>query len=283
MAINFNKNENYIKTSHVRGYIKPDIDPALKNIILDNPNLLFQYAYEHLKNSKRARLALIKLNGKKYLLKRYNLKNMFHRFRQLFRTSLSKKIWQRNHIFSDRGMLTSNLLASVDSGTGFSYQASFAVYAYIKGASESIGTTKKYYLNEQNRKKLLQHLTRLIRQMHSRGIYHGDAKITNFIWVETCGKPRIWIIDLDGVKFKKKITNRNRLSDIKNIASSLAWWDSNIKIAEELLDAYIGLHPAWKKKRSFWLAKLKKMASKQLKHRKKRRGEHSGAGIYPIT
>ena len=282
MTVKFNKYEDYIKTYHIKGHIKPDIDPALKNIILENPDLLFQYAYEDLKNSKRARLALIKLNGQKYLLKRYNLKNMFHRFRQLFRAPLSRKIWQRNHIFSDRGMLTSNLLASVDSGTGFSYQASFAVYAYIKGASESIRTIKKYYLNEQNRKKLLQHLTRLIWQMHAHGIYHGDAKITNFIWVETCGKPRIWIIDLDGVKFKKKITNRNRLSDIKNMTSSLAWWDSNIKIAEELLDAYIRLHPAWGKKRNFWLTKLKKRASKQLKHRKKKRGEYSGPG-YPIT
>ncbi len=283
MTVKFNKYENYIKTSHIRGYINPDIDPALKNIILDNPDLLFQYAYENLKNSKRARLALIKFNGQKYLLKRYNLKNMFHRFRQLFRAPLSRKIWQRNHVFSDRGMLNSNLLAAVDSGAGLSYQASFAVYAYIKGASASIRTIKKYYFNEQHRKKLLSHLTRLIWQMHSRGIYHGDAKITNFIWVETCGKPRIWIIDLDGVKFKKKITNRNRLSDIKNLASSLAWWDSNIKIAEELLDAYIRLHPAWEKKRRFRLAKLNKMASKQLKHRKKRRGEHSSTGVYPMT
>ena len=276
MAINCNKDENYIKASHVSGYIKPDIDPALKNIILDNPDLLFQYAYEHLKNSKRARLALIKLNGQKYLFKRYNLKNMFHRFRQLFRAPLSRKIWQRNHVFSDRGMLTSNLLAAVDSGAGLSYQASFAVYAYIKGASASIRTIKKYYLNEQHRKKLLSHLTRLIWQMHSRGIYHGDAKITNFIWVETCGKPRIWIIDLDGVKFKKKIANRNRLSDIKNMASSLAWWDSNIKIAEELLDAYINYHKSWEKRRAFWLKKIIRKADRQLAHRKKRRGNVFG-------
>jgi len=276
MAINCNKDENYIKASHVSGYIKPDIDPALKNIILDNPDLLFQYAYEHLKNSKRARLALIKLNGQKYLFKRYNLKNMFHRFRQLFRAPLSRKIWQRNHVFSDRGMLTSNLLAAVDSGAGLSYQASFAVYAYIKGASASIRTIKKYYLNEQHRKKLLSHLTRLIWQMHSRGIYHGDAKITNFIWVETCGKPRIWIIDLDGVKFKKKIANRNRLSDIKNMASSLAWWDSNIKIAEELLDAYINYHKSWGKRRAFWLKKIIRKADRQLAHRKKRRGNVFG-------
>jgi tRNA A-37 threonylcarbamoyl transferase component Bud32 len=281
--LKFTQDKNYIKKSHIRGHINPDIDPALKNIILKNPDLLFQYAYEHLKNSKRARLALIKLNGQKYLLKRYNIKSIFHKFRQLFRAPLSRKIWQRNHIFSNKGMLTSNLLAAIDSGAGFSYQASFAVYAYIKGASESICTLKKYYFNEQHRKKLLSHLTRLIWQMHSRGIYHGDAKITNFIWVETCGKPRIWIIDLDGVSFKKKITNMNRLSDIKNLASSLTWWDPNIKINEELLDAYIRLHPAWGKKRSFWLAKLKKMASKQLKHRKKRRGEYSGAVVYPIS
>ncbi|MBL0716452.1 MAG: hypothetical protein JJV89_00240 [Desulfosarcina sp.] len=273
MSIKFNKDKNYIKTSHISGHIKPDIDSALKKIILNNPDLLFQYAYEHLKNSKRARLALIELNGQRYLLKRYNLKNMFHRFRQLFRTPLSRKIWQRNHIFSDKGMLTSNLLAAVDLGTGFSYQASFAVYAYIEGASESICMLKKYYFNE--RKKLLSHLAHLIRQMHSLGIYHGDAKITNFIWVETCGKPKIWIIDLDGVSFKKKIRDRHRLSDIKNLASSLAWWDPKIKITEELLDAYMKLHRAWKKKRAVQLAKLKKKASKQLKHRRKRRGAYS--------
>ncbi|MCD6184753.1 MAG: hypothetical protein J7K84_03020, partial [Deltaproteobacteria bacterium] len=253
----------------------PDIDPALKNIILENPDFLFQYAYEHLKNSKRARLALIKFNGQKYLLKRYNLKNIFHKFRQLFRAPVSRKIWRRNRIFLAKGMLTSNLLASVDLGAGFSYQASFAIYTYIEGASKSICTIKKYYLNEQNRKKLLLHLAQLIWQMHTHGIYHGDAKITNFIWVERCESPQVWIIDLDGVKFKKKITNRNRLSDIKNMASSLAWWNPNIKIAEELLNAYIRLYPVWGEKRNFWLVKLKNKASKQLKHRRKRRGAYS--------
>ena len=261
------------------GYFKTGIDSNIKDILIKRPDELFKYAVENLKNSKRARVAIIEVNGIKYFLKRYNVKNILHKFRRVCSPSLAWKIWRNNNLFSEKGLTTSSLIAAIDFGKGVSYKGSFALYAYIDGAAKSIECVKNYYLDAAGRGGFLTLLARLIWEMHSKGIYHGDAKITNFIWVENKGDIKISIIDLDSVKFKQKVSEGQRVSDLKNMASSLACLDGSEQVAEELFDAYIKYHNSWEKRRAFWLKKVVRKADKQLAHRKKRRGNASGSRV----
>jgi tRNA A-37 threonylcarbamoyl transferase component Bud32 len=268
-----NSRNNYVVFHKIRGYFKTDIDSNIKDILIKRPDELFKYAVENLKKSKRARVAIIEVNGIKYFLKRYNVKNILHKFRRICSPSLAWKIWRNNKLFSEKGLTTSSLVAAIDFGKGISYKGSFALYAYIDGADKSIECIKTCYIDILGRGKFLSVLAQLIWEMHSRGIYHGDAKITNFIWVENKGDTKISIIDLDSVRFEKKISEGQRVSDLKNMASSLAWLDDSNSVAEELFDAYIQYHNSWRNRRVFWLKKINKKADKQLAHRKKRRGK----------
>lgn len=265
-------NNNFVVTRSIKGYLETEIDADIRKILLQNPDDLFCYATQHHKKSKRSRVSAIVLNGKKYILKRYNLKSWFHRCRRICGPSRAWKVWKNAHLFSARGIPTPKLLASIDLGKGISYQGSFALYEYIEGASKSYETLKDYYLTQPTRQKILEKLAALLCEMHQKGIYHGDAKISNFIWVETDGKTKVSVIDLDSLRLVRNVTNWQRLSDLKNMASSLAWWEHGGNIPEDLLDAYIARYPAWEKRRSFWLSRFKKKAMRQLKHREKRQG-----------
>ena len=263
---------NYFISSQTRGFIVNNIDKDLKKIITTKPDNLFQFSVYQFKNSKRAKVSLIKVNGKKYIIKRYNIKNLLHKFRRICSTSPALNVWKNNKLFEAQKIRTSKIIAAIDLGKGTSYKGSFALYDYIEGADQSIETMLNYYLSEATRQSFISRITEVICKMHKKGIFHGDAKITNFIWVEKNGNVNINVIDLDGAILKRKVNNRQRMYDLKNLASSLALWNQELNPYKTILDSYISFHRSWEKKRDSLLTEIKKKSEKQLKHKIKRQG-----------
>ena len=263
------KRSNFIITPDVRGYIRNDLNARVKELIVKNPERLFRYAIKDFKNAKRSRVSLIDCRGTKYVLKKYNVKSLLFRLRRLIFPSLAWKVWKRTGLFSQRGIPTPILFASIDLGKGLSYKGTFTVYEYIDAKNDA-GLFKSHILNKTERDLLLHKLADLLFQMHKRGIYHGDAKISNFLWVEKKRKTRFIVIDLDGVHFMQKVNKKQRLSDLKNMAASLVWWDRDPQIVDDFFDAYLKTGHLLCKNHDSWLQKLQKKVEHQIAHRQKR-------------
>ena len=259
----------HIRQRDIKGYCLPDIPKKLLASLSTEPNRLFEKALRDYKDSKRGRVSLIDLNGEQYVLKRYNINGFWHALRRSIWTSISSKVWYTTLLFSARRLKTPRILGVVNMGKGLSYNASFAVYDYVPGAEKSKDLVRDL-LSGPKRGIVLKKLATVLWQMHQRGVFHGDAKVSNFIWTEKSGGTQIHVIDLDSVRFKRRVTRRERLSDLKDMAASLVWWQIDDRIVRDFLDEYVGLHVSWKQSRDAWLKRLEKDVEKQVKHRRAR-------------
>ena len=261
---------NLIITPNVKGYMQSNLDCSIKSLLMNNPDYLFNYAIKDFKESKRSRISLIDYNNKKYVLKRYNLKSYFFKLRRMIFPSMAWKIWKRTQLFSARKMLTPMLLASVDLGKRVSYKGTFALYEYIAEKKEYKKYLRTSLSIKNKRHEVINELSALILQMHNSGIYHGDTKISNFLCVEKGQNFFFYMVDLDSVRFVRKISDKQRLSDLKDIIASLVWLNKDRLIINDFFDAYLKSNPVWCNNMSIFLQKLAAKVEKQLIHRKSR-------------
>ncbi|MEJ2200298.1 MAG: lipopolysaccharide kinase InaA family protein [Desulfuromonadaceae bacterium] len=259
--------EHYFEEGRIRGYLGAGPEETLKQILTADPDRLFELAVRELKNDRRSRVALIEHRDRSLVLKYHKIKNFWHRLRQPVQPR-SRRIWNATRLFAARALPTAELLAVVDIGQGFGYRGTLAVYDYLEGVADSKRSLQEDYLRTPLRPLALRNLADFLWEMHRRGIYHGDAKISNFVWEGE--SPSLRAIDLDGVRFLNRVTDGQRLDDLKNLAASLVWWDGDERLTAELLSAYIRRHRPWQKRSGYWLARLKKQVARQLEHRQKR-------------
>lgn len=93
------------------------------------------------------------------------------------------------------------------------------VYPYLPEVRCNWGAWWKG-LSARERESFLCQLVRFLWEMHERGIFHGDAKISNFFVQEG----ELGVFDLDAVRFSKRpLSLRERLKDLATLVFSLLW------------------------------------------------------------
>lgn len=260
----------YFNTQAARGYATDLIAPNIRGYMTSDPEKLFHFTRIRLKDSRRAKLAIIEVDGKKYFLKRYNVKNWRHRLKKLLGISQARKIWLNHQQFKARGIRSTHLIAAVDVRKGLAHANSYALYEYLEGAFDSVERIQSQMAEGRRRRRLMKILAGLAWKMHQKGIYHRDLKISNIIW-KTVDKPHcMHVIDLDAVKFRRSVGNRQRLSDLKNMAAYFWMLDSGPRNIDLLFDAYVDLYPPWQNKRDRLHRSFRNKAFRQYRHRLKR-------------
>jgi len=260
---------NLIITPNIKGYMQSNLDCSIKSLLMNNPDHLFNYVIKDLKRSKRSKIYLIEYNNKQYVLKHYNLKSRFFRLRPMIFSSMAWKICERTELFSARKMLVPMLLASVDLGKRTSYKGTLALYEYLSGIKEYKKDMQTSLCIKNKQDEIIDKLSALIFKMHNSGIYHGNTRISNFLYVKQGGEKKIYVLNLDSVRFVRKLSARQRLSDLKDIIASLVWRAEDRLIINEFFDAYLKPNPAWCNNRDTFLQKLAAKIEKQLIYFKK--------------
>ncbi|MCG6906939.1 MAG: lipopolysaccharide kinase InaA family protein [Desulfobacteraceae bacterium] len=263
--------QNYVdNTEGVRGYVDPSIAPGLRNHLTATPGRLFEFTEKTLKNSKRAKLAAIRFEGRRYILKRYNVKDWRHRLKRLLAPSLAWKIWKASRSMEMRAIPTSRLLAAVDVGKGFGYRCSYALYAYIDGVSEGFRDLQGAFTDDQKRPWVMRCLARLTWELHQKGVQHGDLKLSNIIWPCDGKKGPLRVIDLDAARFVRCLRDGQRISDLKNLASYFLMMDPDPAKTDLLFHAYVNLHLPWRHRRERLYRSFRRKTLRQFGHRLKR-------------
>lgn len=147
-----------------------------------------------LKAGNSATVIKIRLDGRDYVVKRYNLKNYWHRLRRCFRETRAAASWRLANKLNLFGIPTARPVAYIENRMLGLRGVSYYVTEYV--SFEHAGD----YFNRQALKNdkvmtMVKRISALLRSVAKIDVTHGDLKITNIL-VDAAEQPVL--IDLDG-------------------------------------------------------------------------------------
>lgn len=170
-----------------RDYLQGDLINVISSPerIFDNEHITM------LKQGNTSTIGIINIDDRQYVAKRYNVKNFGHRLKLICRESRASRSWRNAHRLQLRGIRTAKPVALMECLKG----VSLYVTEYVAG-SNSAEFFRQQHLTEKTKNDIAIKMLRLIEELASEGLVHGDLKSTNFIIHE--GEPVL--IDLDAMK-----------------------------------------------------------------------------------
>lgn len=177
-----------------------------------------------LKQGRTATLALIEHDGRKLVIKRYNIKGAGHALSRSWRPSRAWHAWVEAHRLGFFGIVTPRPLALIERRLGPLRRGAWLITEYCPGIALSDYLTKNLIGNEVE-----QAMGGLFRQLFAARISHGDLKATNLLWH---GDHPV-LIDLDAMRQHTKV-NRFQRAWRKDRTRFLRNWEGNSVIHDTL-------------------------------------------------
>ncbi|MBV1875616.1 MAG: lipopolysaccharide kinase InaA family protein [Cycloclasticus sp.] len=181
-----------IRNWHIFCVFSRGLDRRLVDKFIKAPDELIGQG-DVLKSGRTAIVVRIELDGKTYVLKRYNKKSNIHQWFRSLMPSRSAVSWKNGHLLAFNHIPTAEPLLMLENRWGIFRTRSYILTKYIDGchAFDYFET----HSEAASRKKVAKKINKLVKHLHQCGFIHGDLKAHN-IWVHG-GEPLL--IDLDGM------------------------------------------------------------------------------------
>lgn len=155
-----------------------------------------------LKLGGSATVGLLDVDGRPVVIKRYNLKNWWHRLKRCWRPTRAWHSWQIGHCLRVLGIESPRPLAMVEERWGPLRGRGYLITEYSPG-EDIISAFEK--ADEAQAQLLTERLARMLANFKANSLSHGDLKGTNLLWQpglqgEVC---RLALIDLDAACWHK--------------------------------------------------------------------------------
>ena len=160
---------------------------------LNNPDAVLKEG-KVLKDGNSSTVYLIHLSGWPLVVKRYNMKNMWHATRRSYRQSRAWVSWRNAHLLKSIGINTPNPVAMMEKRFGPLRSVSYILTEYIDG-TDIYHLLNSYRAGEIDLIGIVKQFGELLRKFVFSSISHGDFKATNFILSDK----KLFITDLDAV------------------------------------------------------------------------------------
>ena len=159
---------------------------------LQNPDATFQQSSTiYMKKGNSATVAKIMIDDRAYVVKRYNIKNIFHWLRRCLRPTRAVKSWRLSQHLYAMGVATAKPIAFIEKRFLGLRSQSYFLMEYVDG--QNIGD---YFATHSEDKQMAENVLVLFNHLAELHITHGDLKMTNIL-VE---KDRPVLIDLDAMQ-----------------------------------------------------------------------------------
>jgi tRNA A-37 threonylcarbamoyl transferase component Bud32 len=135
------------------------------------------------------------IDGRKMVVKRYNIKNLKHKFGRALRPTRAAVSWRNAHRLGMYGILTARPVALVEERFGPLRGRAWYLSEFVAGEAAS-SLCDPDTTGEPVRTAAGQQLTRLLAQLALSGLSHGDMKASNFI----LSQQGAVVIDLDAMQ-----------------------------------------------------------------------------------
>lgn len=162
---------------------------------LNNPEMAFNHdSAKILKNGRSSTVIKVILDKRQFVIKRYNIKGIFHYLRRCFRDTRAKESWRLAQKLTLARIATAAPVAFIENKLFGLRGKSYYVMEYIPG--EHIGEFFTRFQGDAEKiRLLLKRTVMLLKTLTNIGITHGDLKMSNIL-VNKYVQPLV--IDLDG-------------------------------------------------------------------------------------
>lgn len=171
-----------------------DIAPELLLHLQQNPDALIKNG-TLLKDGNSATVARIELADQCWVIKRYNIKNIWHALKRCWRPTRASISWGNAHRLKISDIATPKAVAMIEKRFGPLRFTGYYVCEFVAGPSVA-----EYYdsnqLGSEQKQQTAAKLVELFSLFFRLGIYHGDCKATNFLVRQSTP----WVIDLDAMR-----------------------------------------------------------------------------------
>ncbi len=163
-----------------------------------------------LKNGNTCTVALTDINGKKIVIKRYNIKSFWHGVGRAFRQTRAAVSWANAHRLNVLGIATAQPIALIETRQ----------FRYLRGKAYFLAQyidafdVAEYFAQTQDkiaRAEAVKNIVTLFYKLYLLQISHGDMKATNIKMQGT--KPVL--IDLDSLQQHRKIKINTHIKDLQ--------------------------------------------------------------------
>ena len=178
-------------TIHQVAIYRRDADPERIHQLLANPDALIAQG-ETLKNGNSATVARIFHPQENWVIKRYNIKNIWHALKRCLRPSRAWVSWGNTQRLNISNIATPQAIAVIEKRFGPLRLTSYYVCKHV----DAPDATEYFSAQPTSNMETAQQFVTLFSLLKQLGIYHGDCKGTNFLIRD--GQP--WVIDLDSMR-----------------------------------------------------------------------------------
>jgi tRNA A-37 threonylcarbamoyl transferase component Bud32 len=173
----------------------------------------------------------------------------------VFRRSRSLRAWHLGHALRERGIDASRPLLVCEPRTGWLRWASYLATEWVDGDhlheyAQRVAALPAHERRIRTRRSAVV-LGRMLGRMHAWNIGHRDLKGQNLLLAETGSGLHAYLIDLDGVRLVRRLSERRRARNLARLATSMEahpWISRTDRLC--FLRAYLGVAPverhSWK-------------------------------------
>jgi tRNA A-37 threonylcarbamoyl transferase component Bud32 len=170
-------------------------------------------------------------------LKRYRFLGALYAIKNIFRKSRAMKSWVAANSLMVRGLETPVPLAIVEKKWGPFIIESFLITQWLQEAEELNDYISRQLVSTSGHRKkdFIMALARVIRKLHTQGIYHADLKSNNILVTDRENDGwKFYFVDLDRVYLNIKPTFYQRANNLAQINASV----SSIMTAKDRLNFF---------------------------------------------
>ncbi len=193
-------------------------DSPMLRALLTNPDGAFtEPAAELLKTDIKTTLCATSFDGGRFVIKRYNIKNAWHRLRQAFRLSRAQNCWAFAQQLADLGIATAPAVAWVQEYQVGLRGRSWFICEHIENGAR--GDTLHDDADAEQVEQVLQAVTRIFVLMRQNQLSHGDMKPPNILLTPN----QTVLLDLDAMRYHSSPVACERALAV-DIARWVQWW-----------------------------------------------------------
>lgn len=195
--------------------------PGMQQLISDPDKMIAEGKL--LKDGNSSTVALVKVDGKDYVVKRYNFKHLRHRIRRLFRRSRAWHSWANACRMEFLGIRAVRPVALIEERFGPVRGVAYFVTEYVEGLD-----ALKLLHSLKNPNGEVEALSSLLLDLSESRISHGDLKATNFV-MSSEGPV---ILDLDAMREHKNHDSFRRAFN-RDVDRFMKNWQDHPELADQ--------------------------------------------------
>lgn len=128
-------------------------------------------------------VAVVTVDDKKLVLKRYNLKGFWYGVKKMFRQSRAMRSWKNSHYLEQHGINTPNAVAVVIQRFGPVRFKTYFLAEYVEGL-EGRDIFAKDSSHRADWKKILDNVRKLLKELYAARITHDDFSHRNMLFID---------------------------------------------------------------------------------------------------